>query len=67
MESSIYEHTQPEGPAPRNRKVRSRSVSGYEQTISLVTCNIEGVKAYKLYLQKLCKENEIVCLQEHWF
>ena len=34
--------------------------------LSLVSCNIEGVKANTLYLQKLCKDNEIVCLQEHW-
>ena len=39
---------------------------GKKQTLSLVTCNIEGVKANKLYLQKLCKENEIISLQEHW-
>lgn len=31
-----------------------------------MTCNIEGVKANKLYLQKLCNANEIICLQEHW-
>ena len=31
-----------------------------------MTSNIEGVKANKLYLQKLCQENDIVCLQEHW-
>ena len=31
-----------------------------------MTSYIEGVKVNKLYLQKLCQENDIVCLQEHW-
>ena len=48
-------------PPPRNRTPRCR-----RQTLSLVTCNIEGVKSNKLYLQKLCQDNDIVCLQEHW-
>ena len=30
-----------------------------------MTSNIESVKANKLYLQKLCQENDIVCHQEH--
>ena len=31
-----------------------------------MTCNIERVKANKLYLQKLCQDKDIVCLQKHW-
>ena len=31
-----------------------------------MTCNIEGVKANKLYLQKLCQNKDVECLQDHW-
>ena len=36
------------------------------KTLSVVTMNIEGIVANKLYLQKLISENLIVCIQEHW-
>ena len=31
-----------------------------------MTCNIEGAVSNKSYLQKLCSENHITCIQEHW-
>ena len=39
---------------------------GSEQTLKLITCNIEGAISNKNYLQKLCKSNHIICIQEHW-
>ncbi|MCW4346819.1 MAG: reverse transcriptase family protein [Candidatus Thiodiazotropha endolucinida] len=32
----------------------------------MATCNIEGAISNKAYLQKLCSENQITCIQEHW-
>ena len=36
------------------------------KTVKIVTCNIEGAISNKHYLEKLCKENHITCIQEHW-
>ena len=32
----------------------------------MVTINIEGVVANKLFLEEQCADNDIICLQEHW-
>ena len=34
--------------------------------LKILTVNIEGVVANRLYLEKLCSQNNIICLQEHW-
>ena len=36
------------------------------ETVNIVTCNIEGAISNKHYLEKFCKENHIVCIQRHW-
>ena len=37
-----------------------------DSSLKVVTVNIEGVIANKLFLDELCKDNDILCLQEHW-
>ena len=37
-----------------------------KQTLNIITCNIEGAISNKNYLEKLCKENHIIRIQEHW-
>ena len=41
------------------------STAGTER-LSIATCNIEGVKSNTVYFQKLCKDYDFVCVQEHW-
>ena len=35
-------------------------------SLKITTVNIEGVIANKLFLEQLCAQNDILCLQEHW-
>ena len=37
-----------------------------DKTVKIVTCNIKGAISNKHYLEKLYKENHIICIQEHW-
>ena len=39
---------------------------GSGETLNIVTCNIEGAISNKMYLKRLCSENHIICIQEHW-
>ena len=40
--------------------------SAVETTLRICTLNLHGFNNSKLYLQDLCKNNDIVCIQEHW-
>ncbi|CAG2201933.1 unnamed protein product [Mytilus edulis] len=44
----------------------NRNTQQSRQRLNIVTCNIEGVKGNAAYLSDLSKEQDIICLQEHW-
>ena len=46
----------------RAGRIATKSCKG----LSIDTCNIEGAKTNTPFLQQLCKDNDIICLQEHW-
>ena len=43
-----------------------RAQRGDTSTLRVVTINSEGVIANRLFLEELCANNDIICLQEHW-
>ena len=49
-------------PARTNPRHNATGTEG----LSIASCNIEGVKSNTVYFQKLCKNYDIVCVQEHW-
>ncbi|VDI08389.1 Hypothetical predicted protein [Mytilus galloprovincialis] len=44
----------------------NRNTQQSRQRLNIITCNIEGVKGNAAYLSDLSKEQDIICLQEHW-
>ena len=46
----------------RAGRIATKSCKG----LSIDTCNIEGAKTNTPFLQQLCKDNDIICMQEHW-
>ncbi|CAC5406056.1 unnamed protein product [Mytilus coruscus] len=44
----------------------NRNTQQSRQRLNIITCNIEGVKGNSAYLSDLSKEQDIICLQEHW-
>ncbi|CAC5406055.1 unnamed protein product [Mytilus coruscus] len=44
----------------------NRNTQQSSQRLNIITCNIEGVKGNSAYLSDLSKEQDIICLQEHW-
>ena len=44
----------------------ARNTDRREKGLSIVSCNIEGVKNNMVYFQKICKNFDIICIQEHW-
>lgn len=46
--------------------INGRTGGRNDKGIKLATCNIEGVRSNTPFLQTLCEQNDIICLQEHW-
>jgi hypothetical protein len=51
---------------PLSKGNRTGSGQKPETMLEIVTLNIEGIKCNSPYLNHLCDENRILCLQEHW-
>ena len=66
LKTHFFGNSRPQGDPTRRRPTKDSGMHDSNKTVKKVTCNIEGAISNKHYLEKLCKENHIICIQEHW-
>ena len=62
----MFRNSKSQGKPSRGRSPTVSGMCDSKQTLNIITCNIECAISNKNYLEKLCKENHIICIQEHW-
>ena len=66
LKTHFFGNSRPQGDPTRRRPTNDSGMHDSNKPVKIVTCNIEGAISNKHYLEKLCKENHIICIQEHW-
>ena len=62
----FFTDPRPEESTARYGKHRIGALRRDDSSLGVVTINIEGVVANRLFLEELCADNDIISLQEHW-